>query len=206
MKKTKLLTALSIVAIIVASCSSSQPLTREVKASINKDFTITKNVSGDANFTAKSSDQDYKDKIVSSMTSALTGKKITVTDANPEYRITVETVEITETLTQYTVNDTAAKNNGSVWALSKVKVVVSGYVTSATGVGENYPFSETEEKGESVTKNRGAMQHYKGENMHADEYREKKLDAHEVLKMVGSCAYDGGKRAAKNIIKDVGTL
>lgn len=206
MKKIKLLTAVSIVAIIVASCASSQPLTREVRANINKDFTITKNVTGDANFTAKSTDQAYKDKIVSSMTSALTGKKITVTDANPEYRITVEKVEITETLTQYTVNDTTVKNNGSVWALSKVKVVVSGYVTAATGVGKSYPFSEYKEKSESATKNRGAMQHVKGENMHSDEYREKKLDDYEVIKMIGSCAYNGGKRVAKNIIKDVGTL
>ena len=111
-----------------------------------------------------------------------------------------------EILTQYTVNDTTAKNNGSVWALSKVKIIVSGYVTAATGVGKKYPFSESKEKSESATKNRGAMQHVKGEKMHSDEYREKKLDDYEVIKMIGSCAYNGGKRASKNIIKDVETL
>jgi len=206
MEKVKLILSLAVITASIIGCSSSKPLAREVKASINKDFVITKSVSGIENFTGKSTDQTYHDRVVESLTSGMTGKGITVTNDSPEYKITIEEVSIVETSILETINDTLAKNNGSVFKLSSVKVIVSGYVTAATGVGKSYPFSESKEKNESTTKNRGAMQHYKGENMHSDEYREKKLSDYEVLKMIGSCAYNGGKRAAKNIIKDVGTL
>lgn len=206
MKNLKSILGIGLVALVVVACSSSQPLTREVKASINKNFAITKTVSGDANFTSKSSDEEYRAEIIKDISTNLANKKIVVTDANPEYRITVDKVEIVETLTQFTVNDTTVKNNGSVWALSKIVVTVKGSVTSASGAGKVYPFVETKTKEEKATKTRGAMQHVKGENMHSDEYREKKFNAKEVQSMIGSCAYNAGKRIAKDIAKDVETL
>lgn len=206
MKKIKLILALAVIAVIIVACSTSQPLTREVKASINNDFQITKTVSGDANFAANSTDEEYRAEIIKDISTNLANKKIVVTDANSEYRITIEQVEIIETLSQFTVNDTTVSNNGSVWALSKVVVTVKGSVTAVTGVGKVYPFVETKTKEEKATRNRGAMQHIKGENMHADEYREKKFSTKEVQSMIGSCAYNAAKRIAKDIAKDVAVL
>jgi hypothetical protein len=206
MKQIKLIFGLGIIATMIVACSTTQPLTREVRASINKDFQIDKTVTGDANFANNSTDEEYRAEVIKDITTNLANKKIVVTDENPEYRITIEKVEIIETLTQFTVNDTTVKNNGSVWALSKVVVTVKGFVTAASGVGTVYPFVETKTKEEKATKSRGSMQYIKGENMHSDEYREKKFNEKEVQKMIGSCAYNAGKRIAKDIIKDVGTL
>lgn len=206
MNKIKLMTATSTLLLLVISCTTTQPLTREVKASINKDFAITKMVSGDANFTGNSTDEEYRAEIIKDISTNLASKSIVVTDNNPEYRITVEEVKIVETLTQFTAHDTTVKNNGSVWELSKVIVTVKGFVTASTGAGKSYPFVESKTKEEKATKNRGAMQYYKGENMHADEYREKKLEFKEVQSMIGSCAYDAGKRIAKDIEKDAAGL
>ena len=111
MKKIKSILGVSIIAATIIACSSTQPLTREVKASINKDFQISKTVSGDANFTANSTDEEYRAEIIKDISTNLANKKIIVSDDNPEYRITIEKVEIIETLTQFTVNDTSVKNN-----------------------------------------------------------------------------------------------
>jgi hypothetical protein len=206
MKNIKSILGISLIALTVIACSTTEPLTREVTTSINKDFAIKKTVSGATNFTGNSTDEEYRAEIIKDISTNLANKSIVVTDNNPEYRITVEEVTIVETSTHYVVNDTAATNNGASWDLAKVVVTVKGIVTSSTGVGKNYPFVETETKEETATKNRGAMQYYKGENMHSDEYRKKKIDFKEVQSMIGSCAYDAGKRIAKDIAKDVAEL
>lgn len=203
MKNIKSILGSSIIALTLVACSTTEPLTREVKASINKDFTIKKTVSGVTNFTGNSTDEEYRAEIIKDITTNLANKSIVVTDNNPEYRITVEEVTIVETSSHYVVNDTLAKNNGASWDLAKVVVTIKGFVTASTGVGKNYPFVESKTKEESATKNRGAMQYYKGENMHLDEYRKKKIDFKEVQSMIGSCAYNAGKRIAKDIEKDV---
>ena len=192
--------------LLLASCSSTQPLTREVKASINKDFAIKKTVSGVTNFTNNSTDEEYRAEIIKDITTNLANKKVIVSDDNPEYRITIEEVIIVETSSHYVVNDTTAQNNGASWDLAKVEVTVKGYVTSSTGVGKNYPFVETKTDEEKATKNRSVMQHYKGENMHADKYRKKKFNDKEVQSMIGTCAYRIGNKVAKDIIKDVTEL
>lgn len=206
MNSLKLITSVSLVFLLLASCSSTQPLTREVKASINKDFAITKNVSGYANFTNNSTDEEYRAEIIKDISINLANKGIILSDDNPEYRITIEEVTIVETSSHYVVNDTTAQNNGASWDLAKVEVTVKGYVTSSTGVGKNYPFVETKTDEEKATKNRSVMQHYKGENMHADKYRKKKFNEKEVQSMIGSCAYKAGNKIAKDITKDVTQL
>lgn len=206
MNNIRLTIGVSLLILSLVSCTTTQPLTRQVKASINKDFAITKNVSGNANFTAYNTDEEYRAEIIKDIATNLANKNILLTDDNPEYRINVEEVTIVETTSHYVVNDTTAVNNGASWDLAKLVVTVKGYVTSSTGVGKNYPFVESKTDEEKATKNRSLMQHYKGENMHADEYRKKKFNVNEVQRMIGSCAYDAGNRIAKDIIKDVTEL
>ena len=152
-----------LVSLILVSCYITKSLDRDVHVVLDENIPITIINTGNSNFTAAGNNNDYSAKFIEGIKSEFSSSKVIPDGINPEFKILITQLTITESTSTETVNDTTSEENVITYELTKLEYNAKGVITRIKDNVE-YSWSASKEKEEKVTSNRSVIQLATGQN------------------------------------------
>ena len=187
-----------LIILTLSSCYFSKTVDREVHVRIDENIPVSLFNNGNSNFIGAGSEADYQAKFLEGMKSEFNGSQVIIDQANPEFEIHVTSFSITESTSEYTVNDTTSEDHGRKYELSELDLEAKGTVVRLSN-NQSYSWSALKDKEEKVTSNRNAGQMVTGQNKEKNEYRKKDFSENEAVDLSWNC----GRRAGTSIVKEI---
>ena len=111
---------------VIQSCYVSKPLDHDVHVSIDPDFQIVISNTGNSNFSAKHTQEEYRKAYMDQMIKELALSRVIADNMTPEFMIKITSLEIHESTKMDTVKDVKSKDNGMVRELTLADLKTSG--------------------------------------------------------------------------------
>lgn len=185
---------------ILTGCYVTKTLDREVHVILEENFSLSIVNNGNSTFTNAGSAEEYKAKFIDGVKSEFSSSKIIPDGVNPEFRIEIKKLTITESTSIETVNDTTSDQNGQSFELTKLEYNANGIVIRLSDNAE-FAWNASKDKEEKVTSNRSVIQLATGQNKEQNVYREKDFSDDEALSTTWHIGRRSGQSTVKEIIK-----
>lgn len=197
--KIKLLYSL-VITFILSGCYVTKTLDREVHVTLEENFPLFIVNNGNSTFTSLSSADNYKAKFIEGVKSEFSSSKVNPDGVNPEFRIEIKELTITESTSVETVNDTTSDQNGQSFELTRLEYNANGIVIRLSD-NKEFTWNASKDKEEKVTSNRSVIQLATGQNKEQNVYREKDFSDDEALSTTWHIGRRSGQSTVKEIIK-----
>lgn len=187
-----------LISLILVSCYITKSLDKDVHIVLEENIPITIINNGNSNFTAAGNDNDYTTKFMEGIKSEFSSSKVIPDGINPEFKVIITELKITESTSTETVNDTTSEQNGTTYELTKLEYNAKGLITRIKD-NKEYTWSATKDKEETVTSNRSVIQMATGQNKEQNVYREKDFSPDEAI----SLTWNIGRRSGTSVVKEI---
>ena len=198
MGNLKIIVSVFIFFIILQSCYVSKSIERDVKVSLDENFTVKITNTGKSNFIKNYSEQEYKKAFIEGMKAEFVGSHIIIDNNNPEFNISIKELTITESTISETITDINSPDNEKIFELTSLKLSSNGSTVKANGEKKQTWWAD-KSKDEKVTNSRLAGEIVTGDNKDKKNYRKKEFDKDIVHDLTLKC----GRRSSVRIIKNI---
>ncbi len=150
MKHLTTLVVLASVILLLQSCYVAKPLDHDVRISYNTDFAIIRKKAGNSDYLSKHTDEEYRNAYIEGLKTEMANDHLVLDNANPEFIVKINSLEITESTKLDTVKNVKSKDNGMVRELTLAGLKTTGSVTK-TGTSISSNWDAQKDKNEQLT-------------------------------------------------------
>lgn len=176
----KLLILLGILVILFNSeCYVSKKTSRPVTVSVNDDFQVVLEKDPKGHFLDYYTAEQYKESYLKGLKSGLEIKNISIVKENPEFKVVIDKLILTESLTTDTIKDPKCPDFGKVYDITKLLVVANGTVASIADPKKWEAFKADRNDKEKLTNLFPIGAQIGGKKPGPNDWRKKPFDSHE---------------------------